>query len=1036
MMAAAHSAIGDVNHAAIDAYREGHYDKAALGLTQLPQDPVALYYLGRMRLYGYGELKNNTQALNYFKNSAERGHVPAMLLMGRIALNMDKNPAEALKWFKKAAEANNLYAQLYCIAAYKSGFGASKNSDYVERYAIGAAKNGNVQAQYTLGTLFIEGKYQSNRKVGVAWIEKAANKNYLPAIYALGQLYEKGEIVKKDELRAQALMNDAIQKGYKPAIATVGPVDAEKAAAAWLTDNKQTTLAASGYGLHGILRTWQNKNALEQNIYNQSPQMEITTKSAIYHPRFEMLLPNDVPIMDYYDAYIQAIKNTSTQTIDFPTYALVMPAVTDKLIEKAILGDSTAQFALGQLYQQGVGVKRDINEAIKYYNKSAAQQDLRAEYNLGRLYLAGENGAPDYQQAMGWLTDAAFKGSADAQYVLGQISAQGYRDASGALVIPVDTEQAEAMFYLGSANHHARSQYQLAELISRMPTQTLTVAEKEKRLKLLQSLYQSASTAGVNEADIPLAFFQAMSADKAQQTQAFNTVTKAAIRGNQTASFVLGLLYDRGIGVDSSRSSAISQYEHANQNAVTSFILGTYAALDNNIDKGKQLLSASESAGFSYAPLNLGILEKQNNQDFLPHLIKAREMGNHAASILIADYYLTQNNNELQLPEARMIYQQVAEKGDKAGQLKLGYMFEQGLGGSVDVVQAAKWYELAAQNGEPIAQYRLGRLNQLGRIDGKPNDEVAELWYKAAMNSYAPAAVALGFLNDTVKDDYQKAMAAYQIAANQGDTIGQFNLGLMYEEGKEMPVQYDKAESLYLSAAKKGHVQAMVQLGGLYLSGVLGSRDEDEALSWYKKAAAQGDRDALYHLGLFAETGVAMPLDYASALKYYQAAAGKGDAKAMLALARMYQFGQGVAKSSQEAETLYKELMAMGNGYAAYQLATMAYEGALGEQNKSQAQQWLRVAASLGSSQAEQTLLWQSAQSDARVSFIQPAPFHTPIITADEPVYWQYLGAVNAWNQGNERSSRVMLSRMVNEYPNYAPAKEAYRYIQSVDVWS
>lgn len=1137
LIAAAHTSAADVNHDGINAYREGRYWQATTSLaSESSHDPVALYYLGRMWLYGYGELKNNQQAIRYFKNAAQSGSIPAMLLMGRLALNIDNNPKDALQWFKKAADANNLYAQMYCIAAYKVGLGTDKNADSAEHYTIAAAKNGNVLAQYTLAQYFINSKHEANKRVGLAWLEKAANKQYPAALFMLGQLYATGNIVKKDEARAATLIDAALQKGYpdalmgKAAIAVsqgdytaakdlyTKAIDAgnkgallamailyydkknpnfnpslgfstilkaaqedvpgaaaelselykkgknvaadnelaeqwavraktlekqlsshpEQRAANWLTGGKEASLAASGYGLRGILNHWQNKNALEENVYNQSPQMDVTTRSAIYNPRFVMVMPNEVPMIDYYDAYIQSLSPLAKQAWDFPHYELVMPAVTDHLIEKAILGDSTAQFALGQLYQQGVSVNKDMGEAIKYYNKSAAQHDLRAEYNLGLLYLNGDNGKPDYQQAMGWLTDAAFKGSADAQYVLGQITSRGYQDANGVEVIPADNEQAISMFYLGSANHHGRSQYKLAELLSRESTKALTVEQKQKRFELLQSLYQGASTAGVHEADVSLAFFQAMSDDKAQQESAFNVALKASDEDNKAANLLLGLLYDRGIGVESSRSKAIKYYESANENAVTSFILGTYAiADDQDIEKGKRLLTTAESTNFSYAPLNLAILEKQQNQDFLPALLKARTLGNHTASLLLADYYLTQNNNEGQLSDVRLIYQQLAEKGDKDGQLKLGYMFEQGLGGPIDLIEASKWYEQAATQGQPIAQYRLGRLNQLGRLSNKPNYADAKKWYSMAMNQYSPAAVALGFIYDTVDDNYQQARIGYEAASNQGDSVGQFNLGLIYEQGKDVPVQYEKAQELYLAAAEKGHVEAMVQLAGLYLSGVLGSRDEKSALNWYQKAAHKGDREALYHLGLLAETGVGVTLDYPQAIKFYQASAAKGNAQAMLALARMYQFGQGVAKNNQEAETLYKELSTMGNAYAAYQLATMAYEGALGEQNKSQAQQWLQIAANHGSKQAEQVLQWLSAQTDARVSFIEPLTWQSDpsLMTSDEPAHWRYLGAVNAWNQGNEGNSRIMLNQLLQKYPNYIPAKEAYRNIQSADVW-
>lgn len=1049
----------------IDAYRQGNYWQAATELSKdAARDPVALYYLGRMKLYGYGELKNNTQALQYIQTAASKGYVPAMLVLGRIALNLDKNPTLALSWFKKAAEAHDLFAELYCMGAYKFGFGTSKNIDLVERYAISAAKSGNILGQFTLAEVFLKNKNISTRRAGLAWLEKAADKGYPDALLKLGQLYSTGDLVKKDLNRANALYDEALKKGASNAERSkidlaLSPLDGktddkvkskaspkqertseqqvssnpEKEMALWLSGNRETTLAASGYGLYGILTTWQNKSSLSNQIYNQAPQMESTTKQAIYNPSFALVMPNTIPLEEFYTAYVQSM-NQRQSDYDFPKYDLVMPEVNEHLIAKAILGDSTAQFALGQLYQKGVSVPQNIQEAIKYYGKSAAQFDLRAEYNLGILYLEGQTGKPDYQQALGWLTDAAFKGSADAQYVLGQLLSKGYRDASGALVIEPDLEQATAMYYLGAANRHARSQYQLAELLSRESTTALTVAQKTERFNLLKSLYQHASEAGVTAARVPLAFFQAMSPDANQQKIAFETASQYEDE-NSLAAFLLGLLYDRGIGTDASHGKAIKYYQHAEQLPVTAFILGTYAASDKDLEEARTLLTKAQQAKFSYAPLNLAILDKQEQRDFLPKLMEARDLGNHRASLLLADYYLMNSTNDAQLIEARDIFRQVAEKGDKDAQLKLGYLYENGLGGPVDIREAVDWFSKSAESGQPVAQYRLGRIYQLGRLDGKPSYVKAKFWYEKAQSQYIPAAIALGFVYDTVNDNYQRALQAYDIAAKKGNVIAQFNVGLIYEKGKGVPVDYEKAKSLYTFAAEHGHVQAMVQLAGLYFNGVLGQRNEKEALHWYQKAAVSKDREALYYLGLLSETGVGLPFDYKAAQQYYQASASRGDEQAMLALARLYQYGQGVNKNYQEAEVLYKELANNGNAYAAYQLAVMSYDGVLGEQNKSRVLEWLQLAVNNGSREAQQMLLRLKAKTDQHASFIEPIQWSTSSMATDESADWRYLGAVDAWNRGNEVNSRRILDQLLKDHPDYSPAIEAYQRIQSADVW-
>ena len=74
-----------------------------------------------------------------------------------------------------------------------------------------------------------------------------------------------------------------------------------------------------------------------------------------------------------------------------------------QLYNQAILGNSDAQFAIGQLYQYGIAVSKDIEQALIYLQLAAAQQDVRAEYNLGMLYLKGLTTPIDYQKGIDWI---------------------------------------------------------------------------------------------------------------------------------------------------------------------------------------------------------------------------------------------------------------------------------------------------------------------------------------------------------------------------------------------------------------------------------------------------------------------------------------------------------------------------------------------------------------------------------------------------------------------------------------------------------
>ena len=763
--------------------------------------------------------------------------------------------------------------------------------------------------------------------------------------------------------------------------------------------------------------------------------MEVLTRDALYKPKFVMTNPNEIAISEYYDALASVLGNSSEHdSSSFPRYPMDKQVpVLKQLQGRADLGDSTAQFTLSQMYQDGIGVQKNVQEAIKYYELASSQQDLRAEYNLGLLYLEG-NGVPaDYPKALTLLRDAAFKGNDFAQYALARIDELGYSNAAGELVIKPDHEQAIAMYDLASANDYGPAQYRLAELLVREKNSDMTVAVKQMRNKTIKQLYQAAFSAGVEQAALPLAFFNAMDNNKAKQAQAFEVAKKEADAGNAAAALLLGLFYDRGITIPANPTDALYWYQKAALNPVGAFILGTYYSqgmgVSKDTPKGQALLQQAADAGFSYANLNLAVMKQQAGEAFLPELDKSLALGNSTAGLLLADYYLSLANDDTQMKQARDIYQKIAEKGDKDGQLKLGFMLDQGLGGDVDVNNAAKWYGLAAEQGQVVAQYLLGHLNQLGRLGTQPDYVEAKKWYGRAQSNYAPAAVALGFIYDTEDDDYPRALDGYQHAATLHDPVGQFNLGLIYEKGKGRPVDFIKAHEFYQQAAEAGHSQAMVQLAGLYFNGLSGPRDEQRALYWYKKAADLGDRDALYQLGLLSETGVATTLDFPEAIHYYQKAADKGNAKAMLALARIYQYGLGGVKDPQQAEKFYKALASVGNGYAQYQLAVLNYEGVDGKRMPEQGRKLLQQAQENGSLQARRTLQWLDAQAQERMSFIEPLFMIQGPALAQKPVDLMYLDALNAWNRGDESSSRIILDRIMAQFPNYTPAKRAYEQL-------
>ena len=1169
-----------------NAYRLGKYNNAAEPLlNKSGKDPVADYYLGRLYLYGYGQLKNNDIAMRYFLQSAEKGYLPSIQLIAKYSLLRDKNPEQAIRWFKQAASMGDVEAQMFLASAYLYGVGVKKNVDTATHYFIDAAKSGNPIAQFALAESFIDSRNSANNKLGLIWLNKAANNGNPKAIERLGRLYIEGKLVEKDKENGIELLNKAASLNYAPAMVALGDLaladnqseqavkwynqainqhdlpaylhlahaylqdkspiydaksgflwtlkaaqeglpeakselanlyqkgigvaadaalakqwadqaalDAKKKvqvspiaqAALWLSNGATDNLEKTAYQLSGIFSAWQNPAGLRNYTYNQAPQLDVVSRQDIFKPQFELTQPNEIPLNDYYDALISKKADFPANQWTYPMYHLNpfiealdkanslvtshinLPApyidanyyqddyddtnvslmdlwtpgwqqkvnymsVFSQMYFKAILGDPQSQFEIGQMFQYGLGVTQNDESAIVFYQNAAEQQHLGAEYNLGILYLEHAKDAKDYQMALNWLTDGAFKGNKQCQYVLARVLEQGKVGPDGTEYIKPNHQQALSMLYLSAANNYGPAEYELADHLARDFNNGLSVDVKKHKLALIRQLYQGAADNGVALALLPLAYYNAMDNDKQRQASAFTVADEQAQVGDEKAALLLGFLYDRGIGVTRDPAKAIYWYQKSGQNPVSEFILGTYTTEGQGVakdrTKGSDMLQLSAEANFPYADFNLAVLKRQTEQDFLPDLIKAYSLGNNHAGIVLADYYLSDNSNKEQsdedkLGQAKEIYTKLAEKGDQFAQLKLGFMLEKGLGVAADSAAAQRWYTAAAEQGNTVAQYLLGQFYQVG-VGGQPDYSLAKEWYKKAATQLPKASVALGFIYETVDDNYTDALKAYEQAASHGDVLGQYNLALMYEYGKGVPVDYTKAKSLFMEAANKGVDEAMNQLGGMYFYGLGQERNVSQALVWYKKAAALGNGNALYALGLFSETGVGTKLDFPDAVKYYQEASEKGNEKAMLALARMYHYGLGVEKDNKMSASIYQKLADRQNAYAQYQLGTYYLEGTSGERSPEKGKQLLKQASDNGNPQARK-ILQRLEAAQGRVSFIEPVQMNRARSSSGQPADLMYLDALNEWNRGDEVLSRMILQRLVTQYPNFIPAKQVY----------
>ncbi|MDF0644172.1 MAG: tetratricopeptide repeat protein [Nitrospira sp.] len=94
----------------------------------------------------------------------------------------------------------------------------------------------------------------------------------------------------------------------------------------------------------------------------------------------------------------------------------------------ANLGDARAQYNLGLLYDQGLGVPQSDALALRWYTQAAEHGEPRAQYNLGIMYMNGQGTTPDPVLAYYWFSLAVAQGESKApaarDYVMGQMSSE------------------------------------------------------------------------------------------------------------------------------------------------------------------------------------------------------------------------------------------------------------------------------------------------------------------------------------------------------------------------------------------------------------------------------------------------------------------------------------------------------------------------------------------------------------------------------------------------------------------------------------
>ena len=383
-------------------------------------DPEAQFHLAVIAESGLSDAQSPAEAVNWYRKAAEQGHVWAQSSLGTlysIGRGVEQDDVESLKWFRRAAEQGFAVAQASVGEAYYLGIGIPVDYAEAEKWWLRAADQGYAKAQYYLALAHTSGEALPHDDVlALMWLSIAAQRWTPFEAEARMEADRLHESLAEKMTLAQIAEARRLAGDWKPGERPQPRLDGVKSEVADRLFEK---------GLEALQR--------DRTSTGMVPSDEISAASDAWEPLAEQGYRIDVSQLGQIDAEVQ----TSMVIIGLVAYdmALVSNDYALPLMlwqPLAELGNAEAQFNLGLLYSQGLGVPRDVVLAHMLFDLSAAELGASAATKRDDLaaYMTPDELSEARRLARHWRPAA--NGLAQS-YKLTIVSHEG--EASGVFVV-------------------------------------------------------------------------------------------------------------------------------------------------------------------------------------------------------------------------------------------------------------------------------------------------------------------------------------------------------------------------------------------------------------------------------------------------------------------------------------------------------------------------------------------------------------------------------------------------------------------------
>lgn len=305
-------------------------------LKKISKSEKQLPFVGYLYYNGIGITPDKTTAFNMYKRSANEGSTLGMYLLGKYYIEDLNKFKEGLSWLLKSADGEESLAALYIAQLYNDGKYVAKDEYFALEYYHLAAKLGSTDASFFIAEKLLSSGDHSGYAKGLEYLNYAAKNQNLQACNTLAKLYiTKNIFVEIDPKKHIMYTACAAKNGDLTAIRTI-----------------------ADYYTRGYIVPIDNDQAAK--YYEQ--YIKSIGKS-----------PNSKEDIDlFYEAgLVEYAKSDNKKAVEFLRIA-------------AKAGHGGAANTLGRMYENGNGVKIELNSALEYY-QLAQKNGLDTSESIARV---------------------------------------------------------------------------------------------------------------------------------------------------------------------------------------------------------------------------------------------------------------------------------------------------------------------------------------------------------------------------------------------------------------------------------------------------------------------------------------------------------------------------------------------------------------------------------------------------------------------------------------------------------------------------